>query len=155
MHYDFSTSVVRERHMFILLPDCGHHIYDAFCRRYTFTDGSSACDIFMPHAVKDQITPPECIFLHELGHVLNVSLTGDIAIPPPSFQTFNELILRTEDCDAVMQEGNESFAHVFTMAALAHSELKEFDLYTAVSDEIKLLLDHYIHQFFSELKRVH
>lgn len=153
-HYDFSPSVVRERHMFILLLDCGHYSFNAFCRPYIFTDDSSACDIFMPHAVKDQIAPPECILLHELGHALNVSLTGDVAVPPPSFQTLNKSVLSKDDYEAVMQEGNESFAQVFAMASLAHSELKEFDPYATISIKIKLLFDLYIHQLFAELQRV-
>lgn len=143
-YYDFSSNTLSGNHMFALLPDCGHRVFDAFCRPYTNADHFSFCDIFMPRAVKDIKTPPECIFLHELGHVLNVRLTGDIEVPSASFQKFNELILSPEDCQAVMQEAAEMYAHVFAMAVLTATELKEFDRYAYVPDETRSLMKKYI-----------
>ena len=98
----------------------------------------------MFHAIKDIRTSPECTLLHELGHVLNVSRTGDIAILPDSFQKFNELLLRPEDCKVVMQEATEMYANVFAMAVLTAKELREFDRYGFIPDEVRSWMKKYI-----------
>lgn len=142
--YNFSNIIFLNQPLLILLPDCGHRVYDAFCRPYTFTNGSNACDIFMLHATKDTKTSSECMLLHELGHVLNVSRTGDIEVPPTSFQKFNELILAPEDCQAVMQEATEMYANIFAIAVLTATELNEFDRYKFIPDETRSLMKKYI-----------
>lgn len=87
---NFSQKVLSPQPMLILLPDCGHREFDAFCRPYTLGDGSVACDILMPRIWRNKTVSPESMLLHELGHALNLRLTGDLTIVPQPFLDFVE-----------------------------------------------------------------
>ena len=73
------------------------------------TDGSVAADIYMLIPHKDHETTPQSMLLHELGHCVNIALTGDPEIPPEDFA----LVMKLIGVDAVECDIPEFFAHCF------------------------------------------
>ena len=137
--------------MLVFLPDCGHQTYDAFCRPYVFDNRAVVCDIFLPYILRDKLATPESIFLHELGHVLNVRLTGDIAQAPPAFLDFGEPFFPGLSTKHRSISG-ELFAHSFTMGVFSrHPELREFDPFTEVAPEDKQAFRHFAEELIGAL----
>lgn len=134
---DFSQKVLAPEPMLVFLTDCGHRSYDAFCRPYLLDDNVAVCDIFLMHILRDKHSSPESMLLHELGHVLNVRLTGDIAVIPPAFLDFGEPFFPGLGTKHRSIAG-ELFAHCFAMGVFSrHPELRELDPFTMVTTEDK------------------
>ena len=77
------------------------------------------------------------MFLHELGHVLNVRLTGDLTLAPPAFLEFGESFFPGLS-DRHRSVSGELFAHCFAMGVFSrHPELRELDPFTMVTVEDK------------------
>ena len=126
--YDFSQCVLKDQHLFIFLFATRHKKEDSFCRCMTTSDGSLAADIYMlvPHIDHEAI--PQSMFLHELGHCVNIALTGNPEVPPEDFALVASLIgVNQEDCDV-----SEFFAHCFAMSLLIESELINADPFKRV-----------------------
>ena len=100
-------------------------------------------DIFLPYILRDKIATPESIFLHELGHVVNVRLTGDVTQAPPAFLDFGEPFFPGLSTKHRSISG-ELFAHCFAMGVFSrHPELREFDPFTEVAPEDKQAFQHF------------
>lgn len=142
--FAFSHKVLAPTPMLIFLPDCGHQTYDAFCRPYVLKNNAVVCDIFLPYILRDKIATPESIFLHELGHVVNVRLTGDVTQAPPAFLDFGEPFFPGLSTKHRSISG-ELFAHCFAMGVFSrHPELREFDPFTEVAPEDKQAFQHFV-----------
>ena len=78
------------------------------------TDGSVVEDIYMLIPHKDLEATPQSMFLHELGHCVNIALTGNPEVVPEDFALVTSLIgVNQDDCDV-----SEFFAHCFAMSLL-------------------------------------
>lgn len=135
--FNFSRKVLAPEPMLVFLPDCGHRTYDAFCIPSLLDNDAITCDIFLPRILRDKHSTPESMFLHELGHVLNVRLTGDLALAPPAFLEFGEPFFPGLS-DRHRAVSGELFAHCFAMGVFnRHPELRELDPFTMVTAEDK------------------
>ena len=134
---NFSRKVLAPEPMLLFLPDCGHRTYDAFCVPYLLDNDAVTCDIFLPRILRDKHSTPESMLLHELGHVLNVRLTGDLMLAPPAFLEFGEPFFPGLS-DRHRSVSGELFAHCFAMGVFSrHPELRELDPFTMVTAEDK------------------
>lgn len=135
--FNFSRKVLAPEPMLVFLPDCGHRTYDAFCSPCLLDNDAVTCDIFLPRILRDKSSTPESMFLHELGHVLNVRLTGDLTLAPSAFLEFGELFFPGLS-DRHRSVSGELFAHCFAMGVFSrHPELRELDPFTMVTAEDK------------------
>ena len=135
--FNFSRKVLAPEPMLVFLSDCGHRTYDAFCIPYLLDNDAVTCDIFLPRILRDKHSSPESMFLHELGHVLNVRLTGDLTLAPPAFLEFGESFFPGLS-DRHRSVSGELFAHCFAMGVFSrHPELRELDPFTMVTVEDK------------------
>lgn len=132
--YNFSKKVLGDSVLFLLLPQDAHKTYDAICRPYAAPDGEVNCDIIMPHIQQDVKTHPGSMLLHELGHLLNIKLTGSLQIIPELFIQLDRL-LRNEGIESTTEELSELFAHLFAMTMLQLPDLKQYDSYPPLPDE--------------------
>lgn len=137
--YDFSKRVLREQHLFIFLFHAKHRTEDSFCRCMNMTDGSVAADIYMLIPHKDHETTPQSMLLHELGHCVNIALTGDPEIPPEDFA----LVMKLIGVDAVECDIPEFFAHCFAMSLLIEPELLITDPFKMVPINHKQMFRDY------------
>ena len=63
------------------------------------------------------------MFLHELGHCINIALTGNPEVVPEDFALVTSLIgVNQDDCDV-----SEFFAHCFAMSLLIEPDLLNSD----------------------------
>ena len=137
--YDFSKRVLRGQHLFIFLFHAKHRTEDSFCRCMNMTDGSVAADIYMLIPHKDHEATPQSMFLHELGHCVNIALTGDPEVPPEDFA----LVMRLIGVDKVECDIPEFFAHCFAISLLVEADLLSADPFKAVPQNHKLLFQAY------------
>ena len=137
--YDFSKRVIREQHMFIFLFQAKHCTEDSFCRCMKMANGSVAADIYMLIPHKDHEATPESMFLHELGHCVNVALTGDSEAPPEDFT----LVMKLIGADKIECDVSEFFAHCFAMSLLIEAELLSADPFKTVPQNHKQMFRTY------------
>lgn len=137
--YDFSKRVLHNQHMFIFLLQAKHRKEDSFCRCMKMVDGSVAADIYMLIPYKDHEATPQSMFLHELGHCVNISLTGDPETPPEDFM----LVIKLIGADKVVCDVPEFFAHCFAMSLLIDPDLLNTDPFTMVPEKHKELFRIY------------
>lgn len=137
--YDFSKRVLREQHLFIFLFHAKHRTEDSFCRCMNMTDGSVAADIYMLIPHKDHEATPQSMLLHELGHCVNIALTGDPEVPPEDFA----LIMKLIGVDKVECDIPEFFAHCFAMSLLIEPDLLNADPFETVPQNHKQMFRVY------------
>ena len=85
---------------------------------------------------KNENSSLDSILLRGLGHVLNLSLTGDIAVVPEDFFSFGEMSflgLSTTYRD----QAPEFFAHCFSMGITSRPEFHQYDAFPTVKPEHK------------------
>lgn len=137
--YDFSQHVLKDKHLFIFLFQAKHKKKESFCRCMKIAGGSMAADIYMlvPHT--DHESTPQSIFLHELDHCVNFTLTGAPEVPPEDFVLVTSLVgMKPSDCDIP-----ESFAHCFAMSLPIESDLLSADPFMMVPQNQKRLFIAY------------
>ena len=108
----YSEKVLKNGNLMILPAGCSHLQFDALSRPRIYQDDSFCCDIHLLHRKGDKNSSLESILLHELGHVLNLSLTGDISAVPEDFFTFGELFFPGPGT-TYREQAPEFFAHCF------------------------------------------
>lgn len=126
--YGFSKRVLHDQHMFIFLFRAKHRTEDSFCRCMKMADGSLAADVYMLIPHKDHEATPESMLLHELGHCINIALTGDPEFPPEDFI----LVMKLIGADKIECDVPEFFAHYFAMSLLIEPNLLIADPYKMV-----------------------
>ena len=126
--YDFSKRVLHDQHLFIFLFQVKHEKEDSFCRCMKMADGNMAADIYMLVPRIDREATPQSMFLHELGHCVNVALTNNPEVVPEDFALVTSLIgVNYNNCDVA-----EFFAHCFAMSLLIEPDLLNADPFKAV-----------------------
>lgn len=102
------------------------------------------CIILMYH-MKDSDISPEYVFLHELGHALQIALTGSNEIVPEEFIRFHEGL------NSPLKQGNpdapDVFADTFAMAVMRGTKLCSHDPFE-LSDNLKLAMERLITGIF-------
>ena len=137
--YNFSQRILKDQHLFIFLFQAKHRKEDSFCRCMKMADGSVAADIYMLIPHKDHEATPQSMLLHELGHCVNIVLTGDPETPPEDFALVMKLIgADTVECDIA-----EFFAHCFAMSLLIEPDLLRADPFTIVPQKHKEVFRQY------------
>ncbi len=126
--YLFSQYVWKGHHTLIFLLPAIHRTEDSFCRCYQRADGSMQADIYLLIPHKDLSATPQSILLHEIGHIINLALTGTMEIQPDDFRIVSTLLyLNLNGVD-----NKEFFAHCFAMSLLMQPELASADPFTMV-----------------------
>ena len=144
--YDFSQRVLKDWHLFIFLFQARHKKEDSFCRCMNMADGSVAADIYMLIPYKDLEVTSWSMFLHELGHCVNVALTGNPEVTPEDFALVTSLICVNQDnCDV-----SEFFAHCFAMSLLLEPDLLNADPFKIVPRDHKKMFRAYFNIKFHE-----
>jgi hypothetical protein len=79
------------------------------------------------------------MFLHELGHRVNIALTGNPKVLPEDFALVTSLIgMNQDDCDVA-----EFFAHCFAMSLLIESDLLNADPFKTIPQNHKQMFRTY------------
>ena len=92
------------------------------------TEGSVVEDIYMLVPRIDREATPQSMFLHELGHCVNIALTNNPEVVPEDFALVTSLIgVNYDNCDVA-----EFFAHCFAMSLLIEPDLLNADPFKMV-----------------------
>ena len=137
--YLFSQHIWKEHHTLIFLLPATHKTEDSFCRCYQSTDKKIQADIYLLVPHKDFSATPQSILLHEVGHMINLALTGAMEVQPNDFQVVSSLLhLNLDGVDC-----KEFFAHCFAMSLLIEPELNSADPFTMVPKTDKKVFRSY------------
>ena len=147
--YAFSKKVIYGHLLIFLLPT-QHRKEDSFCRTYQSKDGTTGADIYMLLPHKDCNATSQSIFLHELGHCLNLSLTGNPKVPPEDFAHAVRYLFPTLS-EMRCEEVAEIFAHCFAMSILAESSFRQYDPFQTIPMKAKGLLRSYFEAKLQQL----
>lgn len=139
----YSERVLKNGKLMILSAGCSHRQFDALSRPRIYQDNSFCCDIYLFHRKKNETSSLESILLHELGHVLNLSLTGDISAVPEDFFSFGEMFFPGLST-TYRKQAPEFFAHCFSMGITGRPEFHQYDAFPTVKPEHKKLFDAYM-----------
>ena len=143
--YNFSQHILKDQHLFIFLFQARYRKEDSFCRCMNMTDDSMAADIYMLIPHKDHEATPQSIFLHELGHCVNIALTRDPEVPPEDFT----LVMKLIGVDEVECDISEFFAHCFAMSLLIEPDLLNADPFKTVPLSHKQMFRDYFNIKFN------
>ena len=147
----FTAKVLGEEPLLILSAGCSQRCFSALCRPYIYQDDSFSCDIYLfQRTAEDHGTSWGSILLHELGHVLNLRLTGDISAAPDDFLSFAEPFfpgLSTK----YRTSAPEFFAHCFAMGVASRPGLERYDAFLNIQNEHKQLFDAYMRSKIAQL----
>ena len=137
--YLFSRHIWKGHHTLIFLLPATHRTEDSFCRCYQRADGKMQADIYLLVPHKDFSATPQSILLHEIGHMINLALTGAMEVQPDDFQVVSALLhLNLDGVD-----NKEFFAHCFSMSLLIEPELNSADPFTMVPKKDKKIFRSY------------
>ena len=137
--YNFSQRILKGQHLFIFLFQARHRKEDSFCRCMNMADGSVATDIYMLIPHQDLEATPQSMFLHELGHCVNIALTGNPEVVPEDFALVTSLGgVNRHTCDV-----SEFFAHCFAMSLLIEPDLLNADPFKTVPQNHKQMFRTY------------
>lgn len=139
----YSDRVLKNGKLMILSAGCSHRQFDALSRPRIYQDNSFCCDIYLFHRKNDEKASLESILLHELGHILNLSLTGDISVVPEDFFTFGEFFFPGLST-AYRDQAPELFAHCYSMGITSRPEFQQYDAFPTIQLEHKRLFDAYM-----------
>lgn len=137
--YLFSRHIWKEHHTLIFLLSATHKTEDSFCRCYQRADGRMQADIYLLVHHKDFSATPQSILLHEIGHMINLALTGAMEVQPDDFQVVSALL----HLDLNGVDRKEFFAHCFAMSLLIEPELTSTDPFTMVPQTGKKIFRAY------------
>ena len=139
--YNFSQRILKDQHLFIFPFQASHRKEDSFCRCMNMTDGGVAADIYMLIPHKDYEATAQSVLLHELGHCVNIALTGDPEVPPEDFA----LVMKLIGADKAECDVPEFFAHCFAMSLLIEPDLLNADPFNTVPQNHKQMFRTYFH----------
>ncbi len=147
----FTEKVLGGQQLLILSAGCTHQRFSALCRPYIYQDDPFSCDIYLfQRTAGDRSTSWGSILLHELGHVLNLRLTGDISVVPDDFLSFAEWFfpgLSTK----YRASAPEFFAHCFAMGVASRPGMECYDAFPNIQKEHKQLFDAYMRSKITRL----
>lgn len=137
--YCFSRYIWKEHHTLLFLLPATHKTEDSFCRCFQRAGGKMQADIYLLVPHKDFSATPQSILLHEVGHMINLALTGTMEVQPDDFQVVSALL----HLDLNGVDRKEFFAHCFAMSLLIEPELTSADPFTMVPKTDKTIFRSY------------
>jgi hypothetical protein len=129
--------VSARRKLDIINVNNSHRIYNSTCG----TNKSSTAYLIFMFNMKDSTLLPEYVFLHELGHALQVASTGSYLHVPDDFLHFSNTLTNDN-----LQQGDslalELFADTFAIAVMRSSYLHN-QIPFPFSDDLNKLFESY------------
>ena len=141
--YQFLQRVRKGKPLFIILPDCSHKNYNGLCRTHLCKRNQTDCEIYLFHSLEYHKYSPEFVFLHELGHVLNLALTGTLEIVPNGFLEFAEILFPNMTVP-YQKTVSEIFADCFAMGIMSLPPMARFDPFGSTRFECKQVIELYM-----------
>jgi len=139
LKFSFYDAVLKSNPIEIVMLNNTHVDFNNECFAYG-TDGEVDCKLFVYHLKENSSYSPEYVFLHELGHVVHIKLTGKAKSVPNSF--FD--CIASEFPDMTLHTAPEIFADCFAMAVMHESPFSKYDPFDKIKQEHKVLFKQYM-----------
>ena len=141
IEYNF-YDILKGEALHILLFENSHLTVNSECVPKIMDNGDVNCALFIYHLKDECHCSPEHVFLHELGHVLQIKITGDSRKVPPSFLPFAKEAFP----DIAKEIEPEVFADCFAMAVMYNSQFSVYDPFDLIAPTHKMLFQIYIQE---------
>jgi len=147
---DFCSAVLKNKLFFILRFPYSNKKWNACC--YTTCNKTNLIShhLFLYHVNLDELSSSEYVFLHELGHFLQIAVTADATVVPKSFLEIAEPFFPGIRND-FPEQAPEIFADCFAMGIMVNSPFEAHDPYTGIRKEDKKLFKLYMSALISAL----
>jgi hypothetical protein len=123
MKYPYLEIVSANRPLVVLNFNSTNRASNSFCG----TDEGVKSSVILMYNMKDNSVIPEYVFLHELGHALQIALTGSADDVPNEFIEFHNSMPYTEKINQGDKDATELFADTFAISVMRNTELSCFD----------------------------
>ena len=133
--------VSAKRKLEIINVNNSHRQYNSTCGT---NDDATAFILFMFN-MKDKTLLPDYVFLHELGHALQVAITGSYLDVPDEFLRFNNS-LQSDNIAQGDSRAPELFADTFAIAVMRGSYLHDKNPFP-FSDELNRVFERFYASF--------
>ena len=121
--YPFWSIVPDDNPLYILNINNSNRLYNSNCG---MSENYTQFAISM-YNMKDTTTAPEYVFLHELGHVFQASITKSKMAVPDEFIQFHNSIPNSVRLEHGNPDAAEVFADTFAVAVMHETELSCYD----------------------------
>jgi len=124
-------------------------------RIYNSTTGCSESSVPLAvhmYNMKDSDTAPEYVFLHELGHVLQASLTNSVLYVPDEFIQLHNTIPSARRLEQGNPDAPEVFADTFAVAVMRGTELSCYDPFN-FPEALNEVLEKFYKKLFEKYRR--
>ena len=130
----------------ILNINNSHRLFNSMCG----ASGDASSFVVYMFNMKDDTAAPEYVFLHELGHALQIALTGSDSLVPTEFIEFNNTLP-----DVRMEQGDrgvpELFADTFAIAVMRGTDLWHYSPFP-FSDALNELFEKFFTALFEKYR---
>ena len=135
--YGIISKLFSENKLPILLLNNSHEIYNSICcaKQQINKMVSFKYELYLYHAKDNESGHPAYIFLHELGHIIQIEISKNPEKIPESFIVLSKEILGVAITQG--QEACELFADAFAMAMIRIFDWQEYDSFETISLEVK------------------
>ena len=123
MKYPYLEIVSANRPLVVLNFNSTNRASNSFCG----TDEGVKSSVILMYNMKDNSVIPEYVFLHELGHALQIALTGSADDVPNEFIEFHNSMPYTEKINQGGKDATELFADTFAISVMRNTKLSCFD----------------------------
>jgi len=123
MKYPYLEIVSANRPLIVLNFDSTNRLYNSFCG----TDDNVRSRVICMFNMNDSTVSPEYVFLHELGHALQIAITGSVSDVPIEFIKYQNLLPGVEKLNQGDEIAAEVFADIFAIAVMRNTEFSCFD----------------------------
>jgi len=113
------------------------------------TDASRRFLIINMLNMMDNDTSPEYVFLHELGHALQLAITGSMDNVPGEFISFQNDLSGVEPIEQDDPNAPDLFADSFAIAVMNNTPLKKHDPFN-FHEELNRLLEQFFMEFIKK-----
>ena len=144
--FPFWEIVANNRSMDILNIHNSHRVYSSLCG----TNETATSFVIYMFNMRDKSMMPEYVFLHELGHALQMALTGSNLIVPDQFINFNNSLPNVK-LEQGTYDASEAFADTFAIAVMRGTSLADFDPF-GFPDTLNEVFEKFYIDFFKNIK---
>lgn len=121
--FHYFKAIPKGKPLLIMNLNNSDRTYNSYC---SIEEANRYLNICMLH-MKDDSTAPEYVFLHELGHIFQVSITDSTTVVPEEFFLFYESLKGAQPLQRDNPDASEVFADIFAVAVMHGTPLMKYN----------------------------
>lgn len=120
-----------------------HRLFNSMCG----VSGDATSFVVYMFNMKDKSLAPEYVFLHELGHILQITLSGSDELVPNEFLEFHTSLPTVNKLEQGNPDAAEVFADTFAISVMRGTDLRNFNPFQFPDSLIESFENFYVTLF--------